>query len=130
MSMSQRSIAAYTTRRPYDSTPFRSHARSGSELPSETPKVRHCTSKGALDEPERMDRRARKSCRHVRLRLASRDRREARRPSGPGQWAFYVVPTVALPAGQNSIGLAGIEALTPVVQAEGLAPAVRRLLEG
>ena len=28
MSMSQRSIAAYTTRRPYDSTPFRSHARS------------------------------------------------------------------------------------------------------
>ena len=29
MSMSQRSIAAYTTRRPYDSTPFRSHARSG-----------------------------------------------------------------------------------------------------
>ena len=30
MSMSQRSIAAYTTRRPYDSTPFRSHARSTS----------------------------------------------------------------------------------------------------
>ena len=29
MSMSQRSIAAYTTKRPYDSTPFRSHARSG-----------------------------------------------------------------------------------------------------
>ena len=28
MSMSQRSIAAYTTKRPYDSTPFRSHARS------------------------------------------------------------------------------------------------------
>ena len=28
MSMPQRSIAAYTTRRPYDSTPFRSHARS------------------------------------------------------------------------------------------------------
>ena len=28
MSMSQRSIAVYTTRRPYDSTPFRSHARS------------------------------------------------------------------------------------------------------
>ena len=28
MSMSQRSIAAYTTIRPYDSTPFRSHARS------------------------------------------------------------------------------------------------------
>ena len=27
MSMSQQSIAAYTTRRPYDSTPFRSHAR-------------------------------------------------------------------------------------------------------
>ena len=48
----------------------------------------------------------------------------------PEQWAFYVVPTVNLPAGQNSIGLAGIETLTPVVQAEGLAPAVRRLLEG
>ena len=31
MSMSQRSIAAYTTRRPYDSTPFRSHARSEME---------------------------------------------------------------------------------------------------
>ena len=29
MSMSRRSIAASTTRRPYDSTPFRSHARSG-----------------------------------------------------------------------------------------------------
>ena len=28
MSMSQRSIAAYATRRPYDSTPFLSHARS------------------------------------------------------------------------------------------------------
>ena len=28
LSMSQRSIAAYTTKRPYDSTPFRSHARS------------------------------------------------------------------------------------------------------
>ena len=27
--MSQRSIAAYATRRPYDSTPFLSHARSG-----------------------------------------------------------------------------------------------------
>ena len=28
MSMSQRSIAVSTTKRPYDSTPFRSHARS------------------------------------------------------------------------------------------------------
>ena len=28
MSMSQRSIAVSTMRRPYDSTPFRSHARS------------------------------------------------------------------------------------------------------
>ena len=35
-----------------------------------------------------------------------------------------------LPARQNSIGLAGIKALTPVVQADGLAPTVRRLLEG
>ena len=33
MSMSQRSIAAYTTRRPYDSTPFRSHARSAYAAP-------------------------------------------------------------------------------------------------
>ena len=32
MSMSQRSIAAYATRRPYDSTPFLSHARSGLDL--------------------------------------------------------------------------------------------------
>ena len=31
MSMSQRSIAAYATRRPYDSTPFLSHARSVSQ---------------------------------------------------------------------------------------------------
>ena len=31
MSMSQRSIAVSTTRRPYDSTPFRSHARSDTE---------------------------------------------------------------------------------------------------
>ena len=48
----------------------------------------------------------------------------------PQQWSFYVMQTKDLPAQQNSIGLAGIEALTPVVQAEGLAPAVRRLLEG
>ena len=46
------------------------------------------------------------------------------------QWASCVVPTDDLPARQNSIGLAGIEALTPVVQADGLAPTVRRLLEG
>ena len=31
MSMSQRSIAVSTMRRPYDSTPFRSHARSSAE---------------------------------------------------------------------------------------------------
>ena len=48
----------------------------------------------------------------------------------PQQWSFYVMQTKDLPAQQNSIGLAGIEALTPVVQADGLAPAVRRLLEG
>ena len=33
MSMSQRSIAAYATRRPYDSTPFLSHARSKIKTP-------------------------------------------------------------------------------------------------
>ena len=32
MSMSQRSIAASTTKRPYDSTSFRSHARSDSAI--------------------------------------------------------------------------------------------------
>ena len=32
MSMSQRSIAAYATMRPYDSTPFLSHARSRNKV--------------------------------------------------------------------------------------------------
>ena len=56
MSMSQRSIAAYTTRRPYDSTPFRSHARSTTETDiehivatSEAPDSGLC----AVDRPSR-----------------------------------------------------------------------------
>ena len=45
----------------------------------------------------------------------------------PNQWTFYVLRTEELPPQQKSIGLAGVEALTPLVRAQSLADVVLRL---